>query len=103
MVPGSTLTYGSSFSMETARPRLLSKRPTLAAVMPLPSEEVTPPVTKTYFAIGSVLRGFFECYTQAEPWDAALLKKLHGTDRRRDDRAWRRRIGGLGGRQSACE
>jgi hypothetical protein len=26
--------------------------------MPLPSEEVTPPVTKTYFAIGSDLRGF---------------------------------------------
>jgi hypothetical protein len=34
----------------------------LAAVMPLPSEEVTPPVTKTYFAMGQVLRGFFECY-----------------------------------------
>ena len=30
----------------------------LAAVMPLPSEEVTPPVTKTYFAMGWVLRGF---------------------------------------------
>jgi hypothetical protein len=28
----------------------------------LPSEEVTPPVTKTYFAMGLVLRGFFECY-----------------------------------------
>ena len=34
----------------------------LAAVMPLPSEEVTPPVTKTYFAMGQVLRGFFQCY-----------------------------------------
>ena len=34
----------------------------LAAVMPLPSEEVTPPVTKTYFATGQVLRGFFQCY-----------------------------------------
>ena len=34
----------------------------LAAVMPLPSEEVTPPVTKTYFAMGWVLRGFFQCY-----------------------------------------
>ena len=31
----------------------------LAAVMPLPSEEVTPPVTKTYFATGQILRGFF--------------------------------------------
>ena len=28
----------------------------LAAVMPLPSELVTPPVTKTYLGIGSVLR-----------------------------------------------
>src|SRR3954447_25850890 len=37
--------------METERPRLLSRRPTLAAVMPLPREEVTPPVTKMNFAI----------------------------------------------------
>jgi hypothetical protein len=29
-------------------------RPMLAAVMPLPSELVTPPVTKTYFGIGSL-------------------------------------------------
>src|SRR5215211_6641929 len=50
--------YGSSLRMETLRPRALSRRPTLAAVMPLPREEVTPPVTKTYFAMGQVLRGF---------------------------------------------
>src|SRR3954463_2578840 len=50
--------YGSSFRMETRRPRALSSRPMLAAVMPLPSEEVTPPVTKTYFAMDQVLRGF---------------------------------------------
>src|SRR5688500_13569749 len=43
--------YGSSLRIETCRPRLLSSRPIDAAVMPLPSEEVTPPVTKTYFAI----------------------------------------------------
>ena len=54
--------YGSSLRMETWRPRALSSRPTLAAVMPLPREEVTPPVTKTYFAMGQVLRGFFQCY-----------------------------------------
>src|SRR5262245_65716747 len=54
--------YGSSLRMETRRPRALRIRPTLAAVMPLPSEEVTPPVTKTYFAMGLVLRGFFQCY-----------------------------------------
>ena len=39
----------------------------LAAVMPLPSEEVTPPVTKTYFAMGRVLRGFFQCYRTMGP------------------------------------
>src|SRR6187549_1076874 len=54
--------YGSSLRMETERPRLLSSRPMLAAVMPLPSDDVTPPVTKTYFATGQVLRGFFRCY-----------------------------------------
>src|SRR5215203_611806 len=62
MVPGSTLMYGSSLRIETLRPRALNRRPTLAAVMPLPSEEVTPPVSKTYFAMGRVLRGLFQCY-----------------------------------------
>src|SRR6186997_1549306 len=62
IVPGSTLIYGSSLRMETFRPRALRIRPTLAAVMPLPREEVTPPVTKTYFAMDQVLRGFFEWY-----------------------------------------
>jgi hypothetical protein len=45
--------------METRRSRALRMRPMLAAVMPFPSEEVTPPVTKTYFAMGLFLRGFF--------------------------------------------
>jgi hypothetical protein len=36
--------------METLRPRLLRRRPMDAAVMPLPNDDVTPPVTKTYFA-----------------------------------------------------
>src|SRR4051794_25817291 len=54
--------YGSSLRIETLRPRALSRRPMLAAVMPLPREEVTPPVTKTYFAMGRILRGFFQCY-----------------------------------------
>jgi hypothetical protein len=35
--------------------------------MPFPREEVTPPVTKTYFAMGQVLRGFFECYRKRVP------------------------------------
>src|SRR5206468_1515821 len=51
--------YGSSLRIETWRPRALRSRPMLAAVMPLPREEVTPPVTKTYFAMGRVLRGVF--------------------------------------------
>src|SRR5215212_1382569 len=54
--------YGSSFRIETRRPRALSSRPMLAAVIPFPREEVTPPVTKTYFATDQDLRGFFECY-----------------------------------------
>src|SRR4029078_12973439 len=62
IVPGSTLMYGSSLRIETRRPRALSSRPMLAAVMPFPREEVTPPVTKTYFATAQVLRGFFQCY-----------------------------------------
>src|SRR5215210_137150 len=50
--------YGSSLRIETRSPRDLRIRPTLAAVMPLPREEVTPPVTKTYFAMGGTSGGF---------------------------------------------
>src|SRR5260221_13152332 len=59
--------YGSSLRIETWRPRALRSRPILAAVMPLPREEVTPPVKKTYFAMGQVLRGVFECYRNDPP------------------------------------
>src|SRR4029077_2982483 len=48
IVPGSTLMYGSSLIIVTRRPRHLSNRPSEEAVRPLPSEEETPPVTKTY-------------------------------------------------------
>src|SRR5438034_11652447 len=51
--------------METRRSRAFRIRPMLAAVMPFPREEVTPPVTKTYFALGQSLRGFFECYRKS--------------------------------------
>src|SRR5947209_5520449 len=51
IVPGSTLRYGSNFCTCTLRPRALSSRPSEAAVMPLPSDETTPPVTKTYLAL----------------------------------------------------
>src|SRR5450755_4499866 len=50
--------YGSSLRIETDRPRARRIRPMLAAVMPLPSEEVTPPVTKTYFAMDGSSGGF---------------------------------------------
>ena len=40
--------YGSSLIIVTRRPRHLSSRPSEDAVSPLPREEETPPVTKTY-------------------------------------------------------
>src|SRR5215831_10254623 len=46
MVPGSTLMYGSSFIRRTLSPRASRIAPRLADVMPLPSEETTPPVMK---------------------------------------------------------
>jgi hypothetical protein len=49
MVPGSTLMYGSSFRMQTEMPRALSSRPIDATVIPLPTDETTPPETKMYF------------------------------------------------------
>ncbi len=53
MVPGSTLMYGSSFCIVTRRPRDLSSRPSELAVMPLPRDEATPPVTKMCFVTGA--------------------------------------------------
>ena len=47
MVPGSTLMYGSSFTMLIFKPRASRMAPREADAMPLPSEETTPPVTKT--------------------------------------------------------
>src|SRR5712692_2163176 len=58
MVPGSTLRYGSSFWRETLRWRAFRMFPIDAAVIPLPSEETTPPVTKTYFDIDDLQGGF---------------------------------------------
>ena len=40
--------YGSSFKSDTETPRLLSSRPIDATVMPLPTDETTPPLTKMY-------------------------------------------------------
>src|SRR3954447_18317225 len=49
IVPGSTFRYGSSFCMVTRSPRLESNAPRELAVRPLPSDDTTPPVTKTNF------------------------------------------------------
>src|SRR6185436_10870244 len=51
MVPGSTLMYGSSLMLVTRMLRDSRIAAREAAAMPFPSEETTPPVTKTYFAI----------------------------------------------------
>src|SRR4029453_12173022 len=59
--------YGSSLRMETERPRALRIRPMLAAVIPFPSEEVTPPVTKTYFDIGRAPPGVFRMLPKTVP------------------------------------
>src|SRR5919112_5925262 len=48
MVPGSTLIYGSNFWSTTLYPRLLSSIPSAAALVPLPMDDTTPPVTKIY-------------------------------------------------------
>src|SRR4051794_29627671 len=44
--------YGSSFCIVTRRPRPFSRRPRDDAVMPLPRELATPPVTKMCFVTG---------------------------------------------------
>ncbi len=51
MVPASTFRYGSIFWTVTLRPRSLSSRPRQAVVMPLPTDETTPPVTKMNLAM----------------------------------------------------
>src|ERR1700712_5085830 len=58
MVPGSTLRYGSSLMRVTLRPRDSRIAAREAAAMPLPSEDTTPPVTKTnlVMSMGFLLR-----------------------------------------------
>src|SRR5690242_1082063 len=69
--------YGSSLRMETESPRALRIRPMLAAVIPLPREEVTPPVTKTYFDMGRAPPGVFR-----------MLPKSPQGDKGRPVRVW---------------
>src|SRR6185369_10892977 len=51
MVPGSTLIYGSSFTIAIFRPRASRMAPSEAAAMPFPNEETTPPVVNTYLVM----------------------------------------------------
>src|SRR5207237_4247185 len=51
IVPGSTLMYGSSLRLVTRTPREARIAASDAAAMPFPSEETTPPVTKTNLVI----------------------------------------------------
>src|SRR3954453_14456380 len=64
----------------------------LAAVMPFPSEEVTPPVTKTYFAMGRASGGFSNAIdwrgpSRIDPTLRAVMRRRpkghrRGTERR---------------------
>src|SRR5271163_2847306 len=73
MVPGSTFRYGSNFCSVTLRPRLSSRQPMLAAAIPFPSEETTPPVTKMYLAI---LVGHHEFLKQPR-YPLPILRRIH--------------------------
>src|SRR5262245_59756218 len=78
--------------METERPRDLRIRPMLAAVIPLPSEEVTPPVTKTYFDIGRAPPGVFRMLPKMAPAgnDGGAMFRLEPMDEA-TFREWRAR------------
>ena len=50
-MPGSTFRYGSSFKIETLYPLDFNNLPKLAATIPFPMLETTPPVTNTNIEI----------------------------------------------------
>src|SRR6188474_2278650 len=79
--------------METGIPLALRIRPMEAAVMPLPSELVTPPVTKTYFGIGLETSGVFPMIQEPR---TALLSRGAPACRRRLSSCGRRRTAGCG-------
>src|SRR5690242_5479938 len=74
--------YGSSLRIETRRPRALRSRPMLAAVIPFPREEVTPPVTKTYFATEQTSGGFSNAIENRVPGQGRIGRQ--GSPTRRD-------------------
>src|SRR5215213_10254499 len=84
IVPGSTFRYGSSLIRVTLRPRDSRIAASDAAAMPLPSEDTTPPVTKTNLVMA--------CGTAANA-DAVLANR----DYRRGSRAGRGSTRGAAG------
>src|SRR5579884_3372722 len=58
--------------METEMSRALSTRPIEATVMPLPTPETTPPVTKMYFVAGISLPPGFQHYYLRLAWQRSL-------------------------------
>src|SRR3954447_24592998 len=93
MVPGSTLMYGSSLTIDTLRPRASRMAPRDAAAMPLPNEDTTPPVTNTK----RVKVVSLNCVCAVEPVETGnrvpVMTHLKGPDRRADRVAnWRARF-----------
>src|SRR5690349_5449149 len=76
IVPGSTFRYVSSFCIVTRSPRLDSSAPSELAVRPLPSEETTPPVTKTNFVGWELWRRRWE-----KEWSRSSDGRSTGTHR----------------------
>src|SRR5438552_6196739 len=79
--------YGSSFWSVSRRPRALSNRPKEAEAIPLPSDDTTPPVTTTIFAIALVplrKRSIGRALPERRPSlfeDRELLGRVHAGER----------------------
>src|SRR5580698_505846 len=74
--------------MPTCRPRALRIVPIEAAVIPLPSEETTPPVTNTNFAMRRASRdGLRDCISSAprRRTDVRMSQRLAGPRLQEDD------------------
>src|SRR5438876_8797276 len=70
--------YGSSLRTATEMPRLLSSRPSEATVMPLPTDETTPPLTKMYL----------DTFRPPESWHRPIEHKRIGAFRKKAPARW---------------
>src|SRR3989344_2292155 len=61
IVPASTFRYGSTFTRLTESPRAVKSFPIEAVAMPLPTPDMTPPMTKIYLC-PPLARRFIELY-----------------------------------------